>query len=65
MSRRRQAGFSSTEYAIVGAAIVAALLVPMPDVTPFDGRPLIVTLIDVIRSVFGNFAYAAGLPRFR
>lgn len=65
MSRRHQAGFSSTEYAIVGTAIIAALLIPMPETAPFDGRPLIVTLIDVIKSVFGNFAYAVGLPRFR
>ena len=65
MSRRRQRGFSSTEYTIVGVVIVAALLYPLPQTPPFDGRPPIVVLIDVIKSVFGNFAYAAGLPRFQ
>jgi hypothetical protein len=65
MSRRRQGGFSSTEYTIIGMAIVAALLYPLPETPPFDGRPPIVVLIDVIKSVFGNFSYAAGLPRFR
>lgn len=62
---KHQRGFSTTEYVIVGAAIVTALLVPMDNIAPFNGRSIMVTLIDVMQKVYADFAYGVGLPRFR
>lgn len=62
---KRQAGFTTTEYVIVGCALVAALLIPMDNIPPFNGRPIFVTLIDVMKQIYANFAYGIGLPRFR
>lgn len=63
MNPRYQAGQVTVEYLLAGLVIVAALLVPMPDIAPFNGRALIVTLIDLIKQLFANFAYGIGLPR--
>ena len=63
MRRHSQSGQVTVEYLLAGLVIVAALLVPMPDIAPFNGRPVIVTLIEVIKQLFANFAYGIGLPR--
>jgi len=60
-----QRGFTTTEYVIVGVAIVAAFLIPMGNVEPFNGRTIFVTLIDVMQKIYADFAYGVGLPRFR
>lgn len=63
MRLHRQRGQFSVEYALAGFFIVAALLWPMPDIAPFNGRPILVTLIDVMKQLFGSFSYGIGLPR--
>jgi hypothetical protein len=60
-----QRGFTTTEYVIVGLAIVAALLVPMDNIAPFNGRSILATLLDAMRKLYADFAYGIGLPRFR
>ncbi|MFN7784156.1 MAG: hypothetical protein ACK5PG_15655 [Lysobacterales bacterium] len=62
---KQQRGFATTEYIIVGLVIVWVLLAPMDDIPPFNGRSIVVTLIDVMKQVYANFAYGIGLPRFR
>lgn len=62
---KRQAGYTTTEYVVVGLVIVAVFLLPMDDIPPFNGRPIFVTLIDVMKQIYANFAYGIGLPRFR
>jgi|GEM_PF-5221798 len=66
MSPRQQRGFSLAEYTIVAGVVIAALIIPMPtDVAPFNGRSLMVTLIEAIQILYANFAYGIGLPRIR
>lgn len=63
MRPNRQRGQFTVEYAMAGFFMVAALLWPMPDIPPFNGRPILVTLIDVMKQLFASFSYGIGLPR--
>lgn len=54
----RQRGFSTTEYIVVGLAILAALVLPY-----INGESAVTLLVNAVKEMFANFSFGISLSR--
>lgn len=70
MLSKLQKGQSSVEYLVVTAAMVFALLMPVPDneltdnnwLGQYQGKNVIEILADKFKRAYNNYSYAKALP---
>ncbi len=56
--KRRQRGFSTVEYIVIGLAIVSALLLPY-----IDGKSVVQMLSEAVKEMFASFSFGISLSR--
>lgn len=56
--KRRQHGFSSFEYIVIGLAIVSALLLPY-----VNGQSVVQVLTEAVKEMFASFSFGISLSR--
>lgn len=67
---KKQRGQSSVEYLVISAALVFALLMPLPDteltannwLSDYAGKNVIEILADKFKKAYNNYSYAKALP---
>lgn len=66
----KQRGQSSVEYLVISAALVFALLMPLPDneltanswLSDYGGKNVMEILADKFKKAYNNYSYAKALP---